>query len=66
MGKVDRLNGLKENVVIGKLIPAGTGLREYRDVRLTTDNVDYSDSDSEWEEFYPAEDLMTGPALFRF
>ena len=30
-GKVDRLNGLKENVIIGKLIPAGTGAREYRD-----------------------------------
>jgi len=30
-GKVDHLNGLKENVIIGKLIPAGTGAREYRD-----------------------------------
>ncbi|MCM1370621.1 MAG: DNA-directed RNA polymerase subunit beta' [Clostridium sp.] len=30
-GKVDELNGLKENVIIGKLIPAGTGAREYRD-----------------------------------
>ena len=29
-GKVDHLNGLKENVIIGKLIPAGTGAREYR------------------------------------
>lgn len=31
-GKVDRLMGLKENVIIGKLIPAGTGVREYRSV----------------------------------
>jgi DNA-directed RNA polymerase subunit beta' len=31
-GKSDRLNGLKENVIIGKLIPAGTGLRRYRDI----------------------------------
>ena len=31
-GKVDHLNGLKENVIIGKLIPAGTGARRYRDV----------------------------------
>jgi len=31
-GKVDHLNGLKENVIIGKLIPAGTGAKEYRDV----------------------------------
>ena len=31
-GKIDTLSGLKENVMIGKLIPAGTGVREYRDV----------------------------------
>ena len=31
-GKVDTLQGLKENVIIGKLIPAGTGARQYRDV----------------------------------
>ncbi len=31
-GRVDHLNGLKENVIIGKLIPAGTGAKEYRDV----------------------------------
>ena len=31
-GKVDHLEGLKENVLLGKLIPAGTGLRSYRDV----------------------------------
>ena len=29
-GKVDHLNGLKENVIIGKLIPAATGLKQYR------------------------------------
>ncbi|HPF54407.1 MAG TPA: DNA-directed RNA polymerase subunit beta' [Eubacteriales bacterium] len=34
-GKVDPLVGLKENVIIGKLIPAGVGLRRYRDVQLT-------------------------------
>jgi DNA-directed RNA polymerase subunit beta' len=34
-GKTDYLAGLKENVIIGKPIPAGTGLRRYRDVRLT-------------------------------
>ncbi|MDD3140509.1 MAG: DNA-directed RNA polymerase subunit beta' [Lachnospiraceae bacterium] len=33
-GKVDPLIGLKENVIIGKLIPAGTGMRKYRDVKL--------------------------------
>lgn len=33
-GKVDHLEGLKENVIIGKLIPAGTGMRRYRDIKL--------------------------------
>ena len=36
-GKVDPLIGLKENVIIGKLIPAGTGMKRYRDVSLNTD-----------------------------
>ena len=36
-GKVDPLIGLKENVIIGKLIPVGTGMREYREVKLNTD-----------------------------
>ena len=35
-GKEDRLLGLKENVIIGKLIPAGTGLTTYRDVEIET------------------------------
>ncbi|MDO4327855.1 MAG: DNA-directed RNA polymerase subunit beta' [Lachnospiraceae bacterium] len=36
-GKVDHLIGLKENVIIGKLIPAGTGMKRYRNVKLNTD-----------------------------
>ncbi|MEE3419961.1 MAG: DNA-directed RNA polymerase subunit beta' [Lachnospiraceae bacterium] len=36
-GKVDPLIGLKENVIIGQLIPAGTGLKRYRNVKLDTD-----------------------------
>ena len=36
-GKVDPLVGLKENVIIGKLIPAGTGMKRYGDVKLSTD-----------------------------
>ena len=36
-GKVDHLVGLKENVIIGKHIPAGTGMKKYRDVKLNTD-----------------------------
>ena len=34
-GKVDHLNGLKENVIIGKLIPAGTGAKKYRDAEYS-------------------------------
>ncbi len=36
-GKIDPLRGLKENVIIGKLIPAGTGLPMYKDVNVTID-----------------------------
>ncbi|MGN1266680.1 MAG: DNA-directed RNA polymerase subunit beta', partial [Dorea sp.] len=36
-GKVDPLIGLKENVIIGKHIPAGTGMRKYRDIHLSTE-----------------------------
>ncbi len=42
-GKVDPLIGLKENVIIGKLIPAGTGMKRYRDVKLSTD---YKETDT--------------------
>lgn len=38
-GKIDPLLGLKENVIIGKLIPAGTGMPRYRAIRLNTDKV---------------------------
>ncbi len=57
-GKVDKLVGLKENVIIGKLIPAGTGMKQYRNVTLINheedtkqmsedkfDEVDYSDDE---------------------
>ena len=38
-GKVDHLVGLKENVIIGKLIPAGSGLNCYRDFEENTDET---------------------------
>ena len=38
-GKVDHLIGLKENVIIGKPIPAGTGMKRYRKVKLDTDDL---------------------------
>ena len=37
-GKVDFLKGLKENVIMGRLVPAGTGLKEYRDVEIAVSN----------------------------
>ena len=37
-GKVDHLNGLKENVIIGKVIPAGTGAKKYREAEYTLEN----------------------------
>ena len=51
-GKVDPLIGLKENVIIGKLIPAGTGMKVYRNVSLSTDSFD--------EEEYYEEDYVEG------
>ena len=42
-GKVDNLIGLKENVIIGKLIPVGTGMKRYRNTRLSTDEVETID-----------------------
>ena len=67
-GKVDSLIGLKENVIIGKLIPAGTGMRRYRDTRLSTDEnllsrlqmedeLEFEDGSYEDEEFENADDM---------
>ena len=42
-GSSDRLSGLKENVIIGHLIPAGTGMRQYRDVKLFDENMENLD-----------------------
>ena len=36
-GKTDELIGLKENVIIGKLIPAGTGMKRYKKIRINTE-----------------------------
>ena len=36
-GKVDDLEGLKENVIIGKLIPAGTGMDKYKEIKINTE-----------------------------
>ena len=38
-GKIDHLRGLKENVIMGRLIPAGTGIARYRNLRLQADSI---------------------------
>ena len=67
-GKIDPLIGLKENVIIGKLIPAGTGMKRYRNVKLDTDDmlkgmVDFDDEISFGEDdeidFADENDVMT-------
>ena len=57
-GKVDELVGLKENVIIGKLIPAGTGLAKYKNTRISTENdVLPKKEDEELNEDDDIEDL---------
>lgn len=46
-GSTDKLHGLKENVIIGKLIPAGTGAKEYMDIGYTLENEFYDEEPSE-------------------
>ncbi|MBR1470138.1 MAG: DNA-directed RNA polymerase subunit beta' [Lachnospiraceae bacterium] len=63
-GKVDPLIGLKENVIIGKLIPAGTGISRYRKVKLNVDEaipqdedeIDFSEDDDNGEMLELSED----------
>ncbi|MGN0506427.1 MAG: DNA-directed RNA polymerase subunit beta' [Lachnospiraceae bacterium] len=68
-GKVDPLIGLKENVIIGKLIPAGTGMKQYSNIKLDSDaeeefmfsddyeNFDYEDGYQDFgDEFAEGED----------
>ena len=49
-GKVDYLRGLKENVIIGKLIPAGTGAKEYNDIDIYLEKEFMEDDASEFLE----------------
>ena len=54
-GKTDKLLGLKENVIIGRLIPAGTGLVDYGDIKLSEE--DESSEDNEEEPLIESEDI---------
>ncbi|MBD5545447.1 MAG: DNA-directed RNA polymerase subunit beta' [Lachnospiraceae bacterium] len=62
-GKVDPLIGLKENVIIGKLIPAGTGMKQYRNVALDSDKkledvISFEDEFLFEDEFEEEEELL--------
>ena len=58
-GKIDPLIGMKENVIIGKLIPAGTGMKRYRNIKLDSDvNEDEELSFDELEDFEMDEEDM--------
>ena len=48
-GKVDPLIGLKENVIIGKLIPAGTGMSIYKNIHINTENTEEQEENVETE-----------------
>ena len=56
-GKIDPLIGLKENVILGKLIPAGTGMKRYRNIKLDSDIVEEIIVAEPGEEVYPEEDF---------
>jgi DNA-directed RNA polymerase subunit beta' len=45
-GKTDYLRGLKENVIMGRLIPAGTGLRKYKDISV----IEPEEEIEEWKK----------------
>lgn len=59
-GKIDPLIGLKENVIIGKLIPAGTGMKCYSNIKLDTDLAE--DEEEYEDELELAEALEELPA----
>ena len=67
-GKVDKLIGLKENVILGKLIPAGTGMKFYRSVKLDSDhefdemgeeNLNLNEFDDNYADHYENDEVVT-------
>jgi DNA-directed RNA polymerase subunit beta' len=58
-GKVDPLIGMKENVIIGKLIPAGTGMKRYRNIKLDSEMVVEEEVTYEVPEYDPEEMIET-------
>ena len=64
--KVDPLIGLKENVIIGKLIPAGTGMKRYRSVKLDTDmeELNFFDEDEDTDDYEELENVNSEEIVF--
>ncbi len=56
-GKVDHLRGLKENVIMGRLIPAGTGMEYYRRIRIADEVIERSPLEG-FDPDYQAEYLV--------
>ena len=55
--KIDNLYGLKENVIMGRLIPAGTGLRKYKELLVTSENsniIEAHDAKEKSQEIKPS------------
>lgn len=58
-GKVDKLQGLKENVIIGRLIPAGTGVVDYNDIKVESLESIKNEENSKVEKYIiPDEELV--------
>jgi len=55
-GRIDYLRGLKENVIMGRLIPAGTGMKYYRNVEVPPDPTENRKEEDEFDEM----DLIRG------
>ncbi|RMH19910.1 MAG: DNA-directed RNA polymerase subunit beta', partial [Acidobacteria bacterium] len=60
-GKVDLLRGLKENVIVGRLIPAGTGLPYYHDFHMEEETYLEPEPEDEFYLGFPDEDIRTMP-----
>ena len=58
-GKVDPLIGLKENVIIGKLIPAGTGMNKYKSIKINTEKEEIPENEQEESLTKEQEEMLT-------
>ncbi len=69
-GKKDRLLGLKENVIIGKLIPAGTGMKLYKNVNvdygINTEFMENYNADADYEDYEDLEDQLEDDEIDEF